>query len=891
MSSRSSLFGFSISIVLFIVISFVMSSVPAQAQDIEWVRQFGTNRSDQGLAVAKGPSGAYVTGHTIGVLPGQGSAGLNDIDAYLTRYDEQGNAVWVRQFGSAAVANDYGTGVVTDQTGTYVVGWTNGALPGQTSIGSRDAFIRKYDFDGNVVWTRQFGSDRIDESLAVATDGIGVYVVGRTQGDIVTGGQVPVNEDAFIRRYDANGTHVWTRQFGTGNAEQAYGVATDATGIYVAGGTNGDLAGPAAGKDGFLRKYDSGGNVLWTRQFGTSTNDEVLAVAAGSQGIYVGGSTVGTFTGQTKVGGLYDAFVTKFNVSGTQQWIRQLGSTSDDSVNAVAVGAASIVIGGRAGNSIVAGQPYTGTAFAQLYDFDGGLQGTIQFGNGANDSATGVAADVTGAYVAGTKQGNALGQVHLGDLDAFVMKVTLPAPTSLPFSISNFTGISTATDGTGTLSVGHARIETTSGTTPSGVAIFGYRPAGVLVTEAGVPDSPLITSGRIYGEVSATGVVNTGLAIANPNDQTATVTFTLTDTAGTAVRSDSRTIGPQAQVAEFLNEAPYSSGNGFKGTLSFSSTLPVGVIALRSLVNERSDFLITTLPVIDLSQGVRTGTQVVPHFAVGDGWGTQIILVNPTDSAQTGNVEFFGPGSGTTPAAAVNVNIDGTAGSSAPYAVTPRSSQTLVVTPAAAGLSYGSVRIVPSNAGPVPTPLVIFGYKPGPFTLSEAGVPVTMGTAFRMYVEASAAPVILSGVAAANTTSTAATVTLEVMTLAGAPTGTSASRTIPPSGQIVGYLSDFFPNLPQPFQGVLRVTTTSAGISVVALRQRYNERGDYLITTTPPTLETSTPTTAARSFPHFVNGDGYTTQFILFSGTAGQTAAGNVRFYRQNGTPLPVSLR
>jgi hypothetical protein len=473
----------------------------------------------------------------------------------------------------------------------------------------------------------------------------------------------------------------------------------------------------------------------------------------------------------------------------------------------------------------------------------------------------------------------------------FIVATAPPAPTSVPFSISNFTGISTATDGNGTLSVGHGRIETTSGTTPSGVAIFGYRPAGVLVTEAGVPDSPLITSGRIYGEVSTTGVVNTGLAMANPNDQTATVTFTLTDTAGTAVRSGSRSIGPRAQVAGFLNEQPYSIGNGFKGTLSFNSTLPLGVIALRSLVNERSDFLITTLPVIDLSQGVRTGTQVVPHFAVGDGWSTQIILVNPSDSAQTGNVLFLGPGSGTTPSVAVNVNINGTAGSSAPYAVAPRSSQTLVVTPAATGLSYGSVRIVPANAGPVPTPLVIFGYKPGAFTLSEAGVPVTMGTAFRMYVEASAAPVILSGVAAANTTSTSATVTFEVMTLAGVPTGASVTRTIPPSGQIVGYLSDFFPNLPQPFQGVLRATTPSAGISVVALRQRYNERGDYLITTTPPTLETSTPTTAARSFPHFVNGDGYTTKFILFSGTAGQIANGNIRFYRQDGGPLPVGLR
>jgi hypothetical protein len=344
-----------------------------------------------------------------------------------------------------------------------------------------------------------------------------------------------------------------------------------------------------------------------------------------------------------------------------------------------------------------------------------------------------------------------------------------------------------------------------------------------------------------------------------------------------------------------LHEPPYSVANGFQGTLSFTSTLPVGVIALRSFVNERSDTLYTTLPVVDLSKGASTGTQVVPQFAVGDGWGTQVILVNPTDIAQTGNVQFFGPGSvgpgsGSTPAAAVTVNIDGTAATTAPYTVAPRSSQKLVASAAALGLTYGSVRIVPTNAGPAPTPLVIFGYKPGPFTLSEAGVPVTTGTSFRMYVEASTAPFIQSGIAVANTTNAPATVNFELLTLQGTPVATSPPRTLPASGQVLGFLSDFFPNIPQPFQGVLRVTTTAGGVSVVALRQRKNEREDYLMTTTPPTLETGIPTAAARSFPHFVNGGGYTTQFVLFSGTAGQTAAGNVRFLRTDGSPLPVTL-
>ena len=52
------------------VIVAAFGALPVHAQNIEWLRQFGTNLFDEGLAVAKGPSGVYVTGHTVGTFPG-----------------------------------------------------------------------------------------------------------------------------------------------------------------------------------------------------------------------------------------------------------------------------------------------------------------------------------------------------------------------------------------------------------------------------------------------------------------------------------------------------------------------------------------------------------------------------------------------------------------------------------------------------------------------------------------------------------------------------------------------------------------------------------------------------------------------------------------------------
>lgn len=479
-----------------------------------------------------------------------------------------------------------------------------------------------------------------------------------------------------------------------------------------------------------------------------------------------------------------------------------------------------------------------------------------------------------------------------------VDRVAAAAPTTdnsvRAYTITNLGGSSSITDGAGDLSVGYSRIQPDSGnTTPSGVAVFGFRQNNVLVTEAGVPASPLIRQGRIYAEVN--GPLNTGLAIANPNSQTAVISFHFTNAAGVDFGSGTFDIPANNQQSKFLDQPPFSGGSAVQGTLSFSSNVPVSVIALRTLVNEQGEFLITTLPVVDTSVSAGTGTQFIPHFAEGEGWTTQILLINPTDAAMTGTVQFFSQGSGSTTAGtAMNVSIGGQVNSSFAYSVPRRSSVKLATAGTAPALAVGSVRVVPMAAGAAPTPLVVFSYKPAGVTLSEAGVPAIQGSAFRMYVESSGtsgqAGNIQTGIAIANTSTSSGNVTLELTRLDGASTGLTATRTLPGSGQIVGFLSDFFSTLPNPFQGVLRISTSTSGISVVGLRSRYNENRSFLITTTPPTNEGSPASSTEFLFPHLVNGGGYTTQFVLFSGTAAQSSSGNLRFFKQDGSTLSLTL-
>jgi hypothetical protein len=475
-------------------------------------------------------------------------------------------------------------------------------------------------------------------------------------------------------------------------------------------------------------------------------------------------------------------------------------------------------------------------------------------------------------------------------------------PSIHPFTIVDRGGMSVITDGSGAQTPGYSAIlPATGSSTPTGVAIFGFRnPSNILVSETGVPATPLLTQGRIYAEIA--GTLDTGVAIANPNSSPATINFSFTDATGAPAGSGVATIAANTQIAQFLDQVPPAvttsfkvyPGSTFQGTFNFTSNVPVGVVALRGLTNERSDFLMSTLPVIDTTATPGTGTVVIPHFADGAGWITQIFLVNPTPAAISGTVRFTDQ-----TGAATKVTIAGVNNSSFAYSIPAGSSQKLA-TAGTAGTAtapaQGSVTVVPGAGGTSPVALVVFSYRPAGVTVTEAGVPVASGTAFRLNVEASgttgAVGSIQSGIAVANTSSSPATVTFDITDLNGASVGVApVPIPLPAFGQTATFLANIFSTgLPNPFKGILRITTTGSGISVVGLRSRTNERSEFLITTTPPSNEGGTPANGELLFPHLVNGGGYTTQFILFSGTAGQTASGNLRFFKQDGSPFALTV-
>ncbi len=230
--------------------------------------------------------------------------------------------------------------------------------------------------------------------------------------------------------------------------------------------------------------------------------------------------------------------------------------------------------------------------------------------------------------------------------DDFVCTGTLSLrrPASKSFLVPDRGGQSSTSSGTAeTMRMGYGRIRAAvSLTTPSGIAIFQFRDSeGVLVSEAGIPASEPLQEGRIFAEVN--GPVNTGLAIANPNDTPAGINFFFTDTDGERFAEGYIELGPHRQIAKFLDQEPFNSGEVESGTFTFTSSAPIAVIALRGLTNRDGEFLMTTLPVAPLapprsaytSYRGPSDTVYFPHFTDGNGWVTQVILVNPLAACRT----------------------------------------------------------------------------------------------------------------------------------------------------------------------------------------------------------------------------------------------------------------
>ncbi len=195
-------------------------------------------------------------------------------------------------------------------------------------------------------------------------------------------------------------------------------------------------------------------------------------------------------------------------------------------------------------------------------------------------------------------------------------------------------------------------IVTPSAANTSGLAVFetfGESRFGGFI-QAGVLPADLITSGMLFVTTSFRLSRNLGVAIANPQSADATVTFTLRNSSGTQAATKAVIVKSHNQSAQFVTQlfaGSLPAPGDFDGTLFISSSTPVAMVGLRF-----RGFNFSTVPVTVLSStsalptvatGIGgTGSLILPQFAFGGGWASEIVLSNSGTVNLVVRVDIFG---------------------------------------------------------------------------------------------------------------------------------------------------------------------------------------------------------------------------------------------------------
>lgn len=251
---------------------------------------------------------------------------------------------------------------------------------------------------GDMEWVRQFGTKSEDVAVGIAVDSTGMYVIQNSAG-------LP-----FILKFDADGKRLWKHVLGVLSFPKMRGISAHSTGVYVVGTSFGTT-------NAFVIKYDADGNRVWPslRRFRTAARLP-LNISVTASGIYVAGNTEVSSSDQDKTLFIQEPFIRKYNLKGTELWIREFETDFSNVINGISGVASGVYVVGRTHGALPGQESAGGTdAFIRKYDPDGIELWTRQYGTPGSDFASGVAAHPSGVYVVGwTLKGR--------DDDAFVYK-------------------------------------------------------------------------------------------------------------------------------------------------------------------------------------------------------------------------------------------------------------------------------------------------------------------------------------------------------------------------------------------------------------------------------------------------------------------------------------
>jgi hypothetical protein len=261
-----------------------------------WSQCFGDDDHQDGMSVTTDGSGnVSMTGLLMGTADFGGGplTSSGDSDIFVASFDGDGNHLWSQRFGSTDI--DLGLGIAADTHGnvlltggfTGVADFGGGPLFG---VGGMDIYLAKFDGDGNHVWSRRFGGQSWDTGECVTVDGSNnVLLTGWFQQSTDFGGGALSSagcSDIFVAKFDGDGNHLWSQQFGDENCQEGLSVNASSGEDFVLAGF---IAGGADFGGGW-HMVDMWAPALFVAKFGYGASPTLLesySATASQEGVEI----------------------------------------------------------------------------------------------------------------------------------------------------------------------------------------------------------------------------------------------------------------------------------------------------------------------------------------------------------------------------------------------------------------------------------------------------------------------------------------------------------------------------------------------------------------------------------------------------------------------------
>jgi hypothetical protein len=255
-----------------------------------WARQLGTFRRDYSSDIVIDVRGdVLITGCTSGRLRGSNQGGY---DVWVAKYTSNGDRDWLKQFGTSNYECTFK--VVTDRKrDIFLYGNTN--YYGDRQY--RELWVAKLSSNSKLLWMKQL--IRFD-----SLDDFYYFTIDTRRGNFFLSGNIYVDNpfgkprsNAYVTKYDPDGILLWTQQFGTAKNDEPQGIAVDSFGNVLMAGKTGD-GGIGPDNDVWVIKYNPSGSRIWLRGLRTQEFDSSSGITADSdRNVIVIGETDGNLSG------------------------------------------------------------------------------------------------------------------------------------------------------------------------------------------------------------------------------------------------------------------------------------------------------------------------------------------------------------------------------------------------------------------------------------------------------------------------------------------------------------------------------------------------------------------------------------------------------------------